>query len=93
MQNHVPLPSLCKACEARAYTLAEMGPPEDSVIKRCDCGGANQTVIAVASKSRGRIVHWHIEGPMSAEQARVLGAAILKTFANAGMQIHDLPTQ
>jgi hypothetical protein len=85
---HAPQPRLCPDCLAVAHALADAGPPDDRVLKRCPHTGA----VAVAAKRGGAIVSWHMEGPLTDEQADVLGARLLLAFAAAGMVDHT-PTE
>jgi hypothetical protein len=72
-----------------AHALADAGPPNDCVLKRCTHNG----VVAVGSKRGATIAHWHIEGPLSDEQADALGARLLLAFAAAGMVDHTSTRQ
>jgi hypothetical protein len=92
MTQHVQQPRLCPECETAAHALAETGPPDDRVIKRCSHGG-DGAVIAVAAKRGGAIVNWHLEGPLTEEQADILGDRILLAMAAAGMKVHDITRQ
>jgi hypothetical protein len=89
MTTHVRQPALCADCLAVVEALAEAGPPNDRVIKRCPHNG----VIAVAAKRGGSIMNWHLEGPLTDEQADVIGAKILAQFAAAGMVHHEITKQ
>jgi hypothetical protein len=92
MIEHAHQPKLCAECETVAHALAETGPPDDRVIKRCwhDPAGV---VIGVAAKRGGQIVNWHVEGPMSESQADVVGAAIVATMVRSGMKVHEITKQ
>jgi hypothetical protein len=73
MTEHAKQPQLCADCETLAHALAESGPPNDPVIKRC----THNAAVAVASKRNGRIVHWYTSGPLSDDQAHKLAAAVI----------------
>jgi hypothetical protein len=92
MMNHAAQPALCADCLNVAQALAETGPPNDRVIKLCS-HGTGGVVIAVAAKLGGTIMHWHLEGPLSDDQADVVGAKILAQFAAAGMVHHEITKQ
>jgi hypothetical protein len=89
MTEHVPQPRLCPDCEAVAHALAEAGPPDDAVLKRC----THNAVIAVGSKRGKTLVHWHVEGPLTDEQADMVGARLLLALAAAGMNVHEIARQ
>jgi hypothetical protein len=89
MTDHARQPQLCPDCEAVAHALAEAGPPNDAVLKRC----THNAVIAVGSKQGRTLVHWHVEGPLTDKQADQLTARLLLTFAAAGMRSHDIKRQ
>lgn len=89
MTQHVPQARLCPDCETVAHALAEAGPPDDRVLKRCP----HNRVIAVASKRGGTIVLWQLLGPLTDEQADVLGAKIFLDMAAAGMKVHEVTRQ
>jgi hypothetical protein len=89
MTEHSKQAALCPSCEAIAQSLAEAGPVNDTVLKRCPHNG----VIAVASKRGGKITHWHLEGPLTDAEADAIGAKILAQFAAAGMQVHEVTRQ
>jgi hypothetical protein len=89
MTEHAPQPRLCPDCEAVAHALAEVGPPNDAVLKRCP----HNAVIAVGSKRGKTLVHWHVEGPLTDEQADAVGARLLLIFGAAGMNVHDIARQ
>jgi hypothetical protein len=91
--NHVPQPRICDACHASAQTIAEMSPPEHRVLKVCHCDGENSVVVAVGAMREGRIVHWHVEGPMSMDQALAVTDSIVAQFTRAGASIHSPRTQ
>jgi hypothetical protein len=86
--QHAQQPRLCAECEAVAHALADAGPPNDHVLKRCTHNG----VVAVAAKRGGIIMSWQCEGPLTDEQADALGARLLRAFAAAGMVDHT-PTR
>jgi hypothetical protein len=92
MTHHVQMPRLCDDCETTAQALAETSPPNDRVIKRC-AHGTEGVVIAVGAKRGGAIMNWHIEGPLTEEQADVLGARIVLGFSAAGMRVHEITRQ
>jgi hypothetical protein len=73
MSKHVPQPQLCPDCEILAHALAESGPPNDTVLKRC----MHNRTIAIASKRNGIIVNWIVEGPVTDQQAHALAAKLL----------------
>jgi hypothetical protein len=89
MSEHAKQPQLCPDCEAVAHALAEAGPPDDVVLKRCP----HNAVIAVGSKQGKTLVHWHVEGPLTDEQADAVGARVLLAFAAAGMNVHEISRQ
>jgi hypothetical protein len=91
--NHVDQPRLCAACLAGAHTIAAMSPPEHRVLKLCDCAGENACVVAVGAMHQGRICHWHVEGPMTMEQAAQVVGSIVAQFERAGCGIHSPRTQ
>jgi len=91
--NHVDQPKLCAACLASAHTIAAMSAPEHGVLKLCSCNGENACVVAVGAMQRGRICHWHVEGPMSTEQALAAVASIVAQFERAGAGVHAPRTQ
>ena len=87
--THARQARLCPECETVAQALAESGPPNDVVFKRCP----HNAVIAVASKAGGHIAHWNLQGPLTDEQADVVGARILLTLAAAGIKEHEITRQ
>ena len=89
MVKHAEQPSLCAKCLAEAHVLAETGRPNDRVLKLCKCAGDDSAVIAVAVKVFGKIIHWHVEGPCSIEQADVISVKIIETLLRGGMRVHD----
>ena len=89
MTDHAKQPQLCANCEAVAHALAEAGPPDDAVLKRCE----HNAVVAVGSKRGKTLVHWHIEGPLTDKQADQLGARLLLMFEAAGMKVHEITRQ
>jgi hypothetical protein len=89
MTTHTPPPQLCADCLSMVHALAETGPADDRVIKRCPHNG----VIAVAAKRGGSIVNWHLEGPLTDAEADAIGAKILTQFAMAGMVAHEITKQ
>jgi hypothetical protein len=89
MTNHAAQPALCADCLSIIHMLAEAGPPDDRVIKRCSHNG----VIAVVAKRAGTIVNWHLEGPLTEAEADAIGAKILMQFAAAGMVGHEIKRQ
>jgi hypothetical protein len=89
MSKHVPQPRLCPDCEAVAHALAEAGPPDDAVLKRCP----HNAVIAVGSKQGSALVHWHLEGPLTDEQADAVAARVLLALTAAGMKVHEITQQ
>ena len=90
MTQHVQQPRLCAECETVAHALAETGPTLDRVIKRCS-HGADGVVIAVGAKRGGAIMNWQIEGPLTEEQADILGARMVHAMTAAGMKVHEIP--
>jgi hypothetical protein len=89
MTNHAAQPALCADCLSIVHALAEAGPPDDRVIKRCP----HNAVIAVVAKRGGTIVNWHLQGPLTDAEADVIGAKILAQFAAAGMVAHEITKQ
>lgn len=89
MTQHAPQARLCPDCETVAHALAEAGPRDDKVIKRCP----HNAVIAVGIKRGGVIVRWSIEGPLTDEEADVFGANLLLGYAAAGMKEHKITRQ
>jgi hypothetical protein len=87
--SHAEQPRLCPDCEAIAHAEAEAGPPDDAVIKRC----LHNAVLAIGSKQGGTLVHWHIEGPLTDEQANTATVRVLMALAAAGMKVHDTTRQ
>jgi hypothetical protein len=91
--NHAAMPALCAECLTVAHALAETGPPNDRVIKLCAHAGPDLAVIAVGAKIGGEIKNWHLEGPLTEEQAHVVGTRIMMQFAAAGMFHHPITKQ
>jgi hypothetical protein len=85
MSKHAPQPRLCPDCEAVAHALAEAGPANDMVFKRC----IHNAVIGLGSKVGKTLVSWQIEGPLTDQQADQLCARLLLAFEAAGMKVHD----
>jgi hypothetical protein len=89
MTEHVPQPQLCPECESVAHAIADVGPPDDAVFKRCP----HNRVLAVGSKQGKTLVHWHVEGPLTDEQADTAAARVLLALAAAGMKVHEISSQ
>lgn len=89
MSDHVPQPRLCPDCEAVAHALAETSPPNDAVFKRC----THNAVIAVGSKQGKTLVHWHLEGPLTDEQADAVAARVLLALTASGMTAREIDQQ
>jgi len=81
MKTHAPQPRLCEACAARAHELATTTKGQH-VLKRCDHVAG--VVIAVALVRHRQIASWHLEGPLSEQEAEVLAARLVAAFAAAG---------
>jgi hypothetical protein len=92
MTHHVQMPRLCDDCETTAQALAETSPPNDRVIKRC-AHGTEGVVIAVGAKRGGAIMNWHIEGPLTEEQANVLMARMAIGMAAGGIKAREITRQ
>jgi hypothetical protein len=89
MLKHVPQPRLCPDCEAIVHAKAEAGPPNDLVIQRC----LHNAVFAVGTKQGGTLVHFHVEGPLTDEQANTATVRVLLAAAAAGMKVHEITRQ
>lgn len=84
--SHTKQPSLCADCEEIARALAESGPMNDPVIKRC----RHNATVAIASKRNGIIVHWYVQGPLSDNQAHQVAAAFLSA---TDLSVHEVRHQ
>jgi hypothetical protein len=89
MTQHAPMPRLCPDCEVVAHALADAGPLNDMVFQPCP----HNRVIAVGSKQGKTLVHWHVEGPLTDEQADNATARVLLALAAAGMKVHEVTRQ
>jgi hypothetical protein len=92
MTHHVQQPRLCDDCETSAQALAETSEPHEAVIKGCP-HGAEGVVVAVAAKRGAAIVNWHLEGPLTEEQANVLMARMAIGMAAGGIKAREITRQ